>query len=161
MSDMARTVAEAKTSFFTEAEKDGSKCPCCMRYGKVYKRSINSSMAAVLILLHRYKHLGFTHVPTLINETAKASVAAAIRGDFAKLRYWGLIEEGFFVVDSSKKYNGTWRITPAGERFAKGEIRVSKYGWVYNTKLLRFGGPQVTIHDALTNKFDYTALMGA
>ena len=32
---------------------EGAECPCCLQHVKLYRRPITSSMAYVLILLHR------------------------------------------------------------------------------------------------------------
>lgn len=154
------TLAAAKAAFFEEARRKGAACPCCGRFGKVYKRKIHSGMAAVLVLMYRFQHLGFTHVHTLINATTSPAVAAAIRGDFAKLRYWGLLEEGF-ETDSRghKRYNGMWRITGQGASFVEGSIALPRYVWVYNGTSLGFHGEPITVYDALGDKFSYRELM--
>jgi len=156
------TLEEAKRAFFEEAKQDGAVCPCCERFGKVYKRKLHSSMVAVLLLLYRHRSLGFVHVHTLINQMSDPRVAAAIRGDFAKLRYWGLIEEGFEVQENEdKKHNGTWRITENGCLFAEGKLRVYSRIWLYNTKYLGVADYNtVDVHEALRDKFSYRELMG-
>jgi hypothetical protein len=154
------TLAQAKADFFAAARQQGSTCPCCGRFGKVYKRKLHSSMVAVLVLLNRFQSLGYTHVHTLINATTDPAVAAAIRGDFAKLRYWSLIEEGREVVKEKHVGNGKWRITEAGVRFCEGSLMVQKYVWVYNSDFLGFHGEKITIYDALGSKFSYGELMG-
>ena len=154
------TLAQAKADFFAAARQQGSTCPCCGRFGKVYKRKLHSSMVAVLVLLNRFQNLGYTHVHTLINATTSPAVAAAIRGDFAKLRYWGLIEEGHEVVRGSHVSNGKWRITEAGVRFCEGSLTVQKYVWVYNSAHLGFHGEHISVYDALGDAFQYAELMG-
>lgn len=152
----------AKAAFFEAARREGAKCPCCGRFGKVYKRKIHSGMAAILVLLYRFQSRGYTHVLTLVNATTSPAVAAAIGGgDFAKLRYWGLIQEGHTVNSKGhKKENGLWRITGAGARFVEGAETVSRYAWVYNNGFLGFHGEQISVYDALGDKFSYAELMG-
>jgi len=154
------TLAQAKAQFFEDARRQGAKCPCCGRFGKVYKRKLHSSMVAVLVLLQRFQHLGFTHVHTLINATTSPAVAAAIRGDFAKLRYWGLIEEGFENRGGKQVGSGKWRITGRGAQFVENAITVQRYVWVYNSDALGFHGEQISVYDALGDKFSYGELMG-
>jgi hypothetical protein len=43
-----KTLEEAQTEFYDDLI-EGTTCPCCDRWAKVYKRSINSSMAKGLI----------------------------------------------------------------------------------------------------------------
>jgi hypothetical protein len=156
-----KTLAEAKAEFFEAARHQGSICPCCGRFGKVYKRKLHSGMAAVLVLMYRFHNLGYTHIHTLINATTTPAVAAAIRGDFAKLRYWSLIEEEHVESpNGEKKSSGRWRITGAGARFVEGSETVQKYVWLYKGKCLGFIGESVTIHGALGDRFKYSELMG-
>lgn len=157
------TLAEARTKFMSEAQKQGSTCPCCNRFGKIYRRKINSGMSAVLILLYHHRaQSSFHHVPTLINSETPAAVAAAIRGDFAKLRYWDLLEEQALRVGESvvKRTSGKWRITDEGVQFVEGTLSVPKYVLVYNSEAFRTDGEYVSIHDTLRNKFSYAELMG-
>lgn len=166
----APTLAQAKGSYFAAAQKQGAVCPCCDRFGKVYKRKFHSSMSAVLILLYRHAvsskvttdvaNRGFIHTPTLINAATNPGVAAAIRGDFAKMRYWGLIEEGKTAAPTDKKYSGSWRITGEGARFVEGSTKIREYVWIYNTKALGFDGESISIQDSLGSRFSYRELMG-
>lgn len=150
----------ASKAFFEEAKGKGSKCPCCKRFGKIYRRKLHSSMAAVLILLYRYREHGYVHAHTLINTTTDPKVAAAIRGDFAKLRYWGLIEAGAKSGHTDKKYSGTWRITDAGCDFVTGRSRLFASILLYNSKYLDVGGDKtVDIYEVLGDRFSYKELM--
>lgn len=162
MQVLEQTISQAKAAFFEKARREGAKCPCCGCFGKVYKRKIHSGMAAILVLLYRFQSRGYTHVLTLVNATTSPAVAAAIGGgDFAKLRYWGLIEEELKVgTRGKKKGSGLWRITGLGARFVEGGNTVSRYAWVYNNGFLGFHGEQISIYDALGDKFSYGELMG-
>jgi hypothetical protein len=155
------TLAAAKAAFFAKARREGADCPCCGRFGKVYKRKIHSGMAAILVLMYRFQERGFTHVLTLVSATSSPAVAAAIGGgDYSKLRYWGFIEEGFELRDGKKHSNGMWRITGKGAQFVEGAITVPRYVWVYNGTALGFHGEPVSVYDALGDKFSYRELMG-
>ena len=156
------TLAEAREVFFRNAEEDGSDCPCCDRYGKIYKRKLHSAMAAVLVLLYRHRGLGFVHVHKL---NAMRGGRLDSRGDFAKLRHWGLIEESATTqkqsaYDIDKKRQGLWRITESGEAFVEGRIRVYERILIYNTECLGVAGVEtVDIHEALGSHFSYAELM--
>jgi len=155
-----KPLTEAKTEFFAQARRGGATCPCCGRFGKVYKRKIHSGMAAILVLLYRHQNLGYTHVLTLVSAAMTPSVAAHVGGgDFAKLRYWGLIEEQMHEVKGKKRGNGQWRITAAGAQFVENTATVQRYVWVYAGQPLGFHGEHISIHDALGDKFDYSELM--
>lgn len=162
---MTKPLAEAKEEFFALARRGGATCPCCGRFGKVYKRKIHSGMAAILVLLYRHQNLGFTHVLTLVSAAMTPSVAAHVGGgDFAKLRYWGLIEEQTKEVRGrggsvQLRGNGHWRITGAGAQFVEGTVTVQRHVWVYAGQALGFHGEHISIHDALGDKFSYAELM--
>jgi hypothetical protein len=159
---MTKPLAEAKQEFFEQARRGGAACPCCGRFGKVYKRKIHSGMAAILVLLYRHQNLGFTHVLTLVSAAMTPSVAAHVGGgDFAKLRYWGLIEEETHERVSKGKKCGTgrWRITGSGAQFVEGTATVQRHVWVYSGQALGFHGEHISIHDALGDRFSYAELM--
>lgn len=129
---------------------EGARCPCCNQFAKVYKRKINSAMAKALIQFYRAGGTTqFIHGPTLLG---------GARADEGKLRYWGLLEE-----ETERRPDGGragyWRVTPVGELFVQGKSTVYKYARVYDGRCLGLVGDQVTIKDALADKFDYAELM--
>jgi hypothetical protein len=140
---------------------DGATCPCCEQHAEVYKRPLTSSMAYVLCLLFRFHRSGFpVHVPTFIlQHITKASVAAAVRGDFAKLRYWGLLEEvlGERPDRSTTQVSiGYWKITPKGVAFVEGMSRVPSHVYLYNGERIdKHVETTVDIHEALGTRFHY------
>ena len=89
--DLQAPLAEAQAWLKGRMEA-GAVCPCCGQFAKVYKRTITSSMAFALVLVYRYfrSNRGWIHVPSYLAELAKNG--AAVRGgDWAKLRFWGLL----------------------------------------------------------------------
>lgn len=152
------TLAEAQEALKSHAA-DGAVCPCCRQLVKLYKREITSTMAYALILLHRHfeKSPGWLHVPEYLTEMVK--LGSTIRGgDFAKLRYWGLLEEMPEKKDGTKKA-GYYRMPEKGHQFAKGEVKVPKVVFLYNDNFLGFGPGEVTIHECLGKEFNYEDLM--
>jgi hypothetical protein len=141
----------------------GVYCPCCAQLVKIYEREITGSMAYVAILIHRHflhnNGEGWLHVPEYLSNMSV--IGAAVRGgDWAKLRYWKVIEE----KPEEKRKDGSprvgfYRITPTGISFVKGEIKVPRSILIYNDKFIRYGKGTVSIHDCLGKKFDYAALM--
>jgi hypothetical protein len=148
---------------------EGVICPCCELPAKVYKRKLNSSMAYVLLLMvGEYDMNGgaFMHVPSMINrKRLKPKVAASLRGDYAKLRYWGLIEQEKMPKkpqgeDRHKKTSGNWRPTWQGIQFAKGEINVASHAIIYGKRCMRLTEQTTTsVKDSLGDKWDYNELM--
>lgn len=95
------------------------KCPHCGQLMKIYRRAIRVPMLICL------KHLwAMGAYPAYVK--AREIPGYDGGGDFAKLRFWGLIEEGEPLH---------WRITYSGLKFLSGDLRVSKYRWVYDNKI--------------------------
>lgn len=156
------TLAEA-IDWLDRFIEEGAECPCCEQLAKIYKRKLNSAMAFVLLLLTRRRGDEWIHVPSFINaQVSDPAVAAAIRGDWAKLTHWGLIVALEGERPDGSKRNGYYKITRKGHRFAHNKIKVPKHIWFYN------GAPtdheddeQVSIVEALGDKFSYSELMAA
>jgi hypothetical protein len=133
---------------------DGHHCPCCTQLVKLYKRKINSTQARALILMFRECGRGWGHLPSL-----RTHLAPYHSNEEPKLRYWGLLEEEKAVRPDGGR-SGWWRVTEAGEAWITGEITVRKYARVFDGRCRGLAGPEITIHDALSTKFDYKELMG-
>ena len=69
-------------------EGDGGHCPCCDRWGKIYRRGLNSSMARSLIWLVQQPDRGdgWVHVP----DNAPAWLLRS--NQLGTLHLWGLLE---------------------------------------------------------------------
>lgn len=106
-------------------------------------------MARALIEMRNRAGLDFIHVPTFY----------ALGGDFAKLAYWGLVEE----ADEQREDGGRagwWRLTTKGEAFLRRQLKVPKYALVYDAKHLGFDDEEmVDIQDCLGNRFNLAELM--
>ena len=84
------TLESARSEMLSKAHsKHGAHCPCCERFIKLYRRPLSASMARYLIVLAKKSGTGN---PWLHVETDFRDVSIPSRGDYAKLRYWGLIE---------------------------------------------------------------------
>ena len=147
---MGTTVADA-IGFVAEHRKKGCDCPCCEQYVKEYGRTIHTSMALVLVALHKH----FTTTPGLewlhvskfpVNERFN------INGDYNYLRHWGLLEP-------HPEFVGHWRVTELGHQFVRGEARVPKKVFLFNNERVGASDQTISIEDALGRKFDYAALM--
>lgn len=147
----------------------GAPCPCCGQFTKLYRRPMNKSMAFVLLLIARYyrrydvKQDEWLHVPSYIAEVVASNPrrAAAVRGDWAKLKLWGLIEEKPAVRDDGSPRVGYWRMTQLGRQFVNREVKVPSHIYIYNGQPLpRTVDDLVTIDDALTTEFNYSEIMG-
>jgi hypothetical protein len=158
------TLHEAK-KWLRGMSKKGAKCPCCTQLAKIYRRKLNSSMAYILLIIVREYRLNggaFIHVPSMINRKGmEPAVAAAVRGDWAKLAFWGLIEEKKKDDDDTqKRTSGKWRPTGLGIAFVNDKATVPRYCNFYDGRALSFSDDEkTTIKDALGDKFDYVDLM--
>jgi len=131
---------------------DGSNCPCCGQLVKIYRRKLYGQMAYQLILLYKMGG-GFHHIKKLGNPAAGG-------GDFAKLRYWGLVVEKPNPNDPSKRTSGYWCITLKGIQFVEGNINLPTHCNIYNGQVKTFSTTLGSIKKALGIKFNYAQLMG-
>jgi hypothetical protein len=151
--DASMTLGQASTMLRGRMDK-GAPCPCCGQFAKIYRRKINSGMAYGMVLF--FKKFGWdqqwVHVP---RETSLSRLG----GDWAKLALWGLIEERGEVREDGGKHAGWWRITEAGVAWVSGRIRVPRFVNLYNGEVLGVDGDQVSIKDAIGDRFNYDELM--
>ena len=141
-------LSEAKERTLNQIEV-GVECPCCGQFAKEYRRKLNSAMALYLIRLCKLTG-GYHHISEIGLVTGG--------GDFAKLKYYGFIEEEI-NENTAKRTSGVWKLTPEGRAFARNESTVTSHFRIYNSKLLGFSGEQINIIDALGQRFNYEELM--
>ncbi len=135
-----------------EHRRVGVDCPCCGLFVKVYKRKLNSGMAAALCWLVRNSAGQFVHV----NEEGPRYILRR-GGEWTLLRYWGLIEEQ--PTDDSKRTSGLWRPTQLGRDFVARTAMVKSHALCFNRDCLQLVGSSVDIIDCLGNAFSYPELM--
>lgn len=136
------TVGEVR-EWLREQMLDGTRCPCCHRKVKVYRRKLHRTIARALI--HMYWNRGADGLFDITTHLLTHN------GDTAKLRYWGLISPG--------PEEGVWALTEKGELFVRGLVRVPSHAETYNGVLLEVNGDEISIRDALGARFDYDELM--
>jgi hypothetical protein len=148
-------MAQAKRVTMEKAKQKGTECPCCGQFVKVYRRTINSTMARQLITAHAKHGTEWFHTRDVV------LMDSAGAGDFSKLECWGLIRRAPHVQgEEGKRTSGMWKITPLGQEFIAGKKLVPKYAFIYNGTLLELGGVDMHIQHALGKKFDYREIMG-
>ena len=130
-------------------EDDGTNCPCCDRFAKIYRRKINPGMARIIIVMRQRLNEWF-HVKDLERFSRNVS----------QLGWWGLVESRSKDEEEDKKCSGLWRLTHQGRLFADGITRVPKYAVIYSCEVLGFEGDTVSIEETLGDKFSYSKLMG-
>lgn len=140
-------------------EKDFNKgfvCDCCGQFVKAYHRKLNTSMAVVLLLMYRFGKKDFFHVEQWLKEIGRPE----LRADFHKLRFWNLIEAKVADREDGSKRNGFYKITGRGIMFCESKLAVKETVVLYNNKFQHFEGNEITIQQALRNKFNYNELIG-
>lgn len=154
----AYTLDEATTALrqrVRDGLDDGIVCPCCDQLAKRYRRRLNAGMAAALCwLVRRYQADPRWYSPT--DEAPRYVVRIA--GEFARLRYWGLIESQA-NDDTAKRCSGLWRPTSYGIAFASRTVAVPPIALVFNGDCHGLTGDPVHIEDCLGTRFDYSELM--
>jgi len=135
-------------------EGDGAHCLCCDRWGKVYRRNLNASMARALMWLVNQEDRGdgWVHVPSSAPPWMLRS------HQLPTLQLWGLVE-GFSSGDSKLQSSGLWKPTQLGVAFANNRATVQKYVYVYNNMVRDTEGDQIFIGDALGSKYNYEEIM--
>ena len=142
------TLEEAK-KYLRDNFSEGVPCPCCTQLVKLYGYKINVGMVVVLIKMYKF---GKEWVHPLIDLKTN-------NGDYAKLRFWGLVEPKSKEPTEDKKASGYWRITEEGKKFVEGNKLVKEKAFLFNNKCYGFKGKEITIIEALGKKFSYSELM--
>ena len=147
------TLEDVRSLWSQTIRDKGGYCPCCDRWGKIYPRRFNATMAKSLIWLAAWEQDdGWCDVP---NSAPKSVVRT---NQLPTTRWWGLAERQP-SGDSAAKHSGWWRVTDKGNRFARGMIAVSKEVFTYNAEVLHFGDDLIYIKDAFKTSFDYEEVM--
>ena len=132
----------------------GCSCPVCGQYCKTYKRKLNSAQAAFICwLVREWRKVPDEWINVPIRYPHK------IGGEYGKLAHFGLAVLQPNPDDSSKKTSGMWKPTWHGVQFVRGSITVPKYIFLYDNNLEGVSSDQITIREALGEKFDYAELM--
>lgn len=152
MSTKHEFLAELRTIWRGIIGDEGGHCPCCDRWGKIYPRSLNETMARSLVwLAHHSANGDWVDVP-------KRAPRWLVRSNqLPTLRWWGLVER-LDTEDATKKHSGLWRATKRGLLFSQNRLQVPKKVYTYNAVVEGFSEELVTIKDCV-ERFDYSAVM--
>ena len=147
-----KTLAEARKDFRERIKGDGTRCPCCRRWGKINPYQVNSTQIRGMIwMLKRFRRNEWV-------EIAKAPKLILRSKSLATLHHWELLESKP-NVDPDKKGSGFWRLTPKGRDFVRNKTTVPKYAFVFDNKLIKFSRQHTDVIAALGKKFSYQELM--
>lgn len=133
----------------------GGHCAVCDRWGKVYSRPINRTMARSLVWLcgAATNDEGWTDVP----KTAPRWVVQS--NQLPTLRWWGLVERKGNEGETKTKHSGYWRPTASGLDFVFRGARIPKSVFTYNDTVQGYSYELVAIADCFEDNFDYAATM--
>ncbi len=136
---------------------DGDNCPNCGQLVKLYRRTLPSATARVMIALwHVNEGRQYVYLPQILDGMTRTPQ----QGGYATYgHHWKLMKQQPGVRDDGSNRVGWWRLTNLGRDFILGQATVPKYAHVYNNECFGFSGPQWTIQQALGTKFNYHALM--
>ena len=143
--------------------ENGATCPCCRQFVKLYKRPLGAGMASSLIAIYRWFLRNSGQEWMSITEELKKMKINAGSSNTAILRHWGLLEKFEGERDDGSKRVGLYRMTDLGRDFVLGRVSVTKHIYQYNDEIVKVADPdlsQISVHEALGNKFDYNVLMG-
>lgn len=153
------TVEELAAQFTAEIHRPGGGmvCPCCDRFGKVHRRKINSSMAAVLIDMAKRPVGEWIDSRDYYGLDAKPVRCMEI----GKLRHYGFVEAKPLEPGQDQKDSGFWRVTTKGRLFAQGMIKVRPIAVTFDNRCLSREGDHVFIQECLGDRFSYPELMAS
>lgn len=135
-------------------EGDGGHCPVCDRWGRIYGRGLNETMARSLIwLVSAPMDGGWVDVPL------KAPRWVVRSNQLPTLKWWGLVERCPNDKDSKLKHSGLWRPTALGYDFVNAGARVPKKVFTYNDQVEAHSAETVAIHQCFKQQFDYQEVM--
>tara|TARA_R110002020_G_scaffold49844_4_gene141544 strand:+ start:722 stop:1303 length:582 start_codon:yes stop_codon:yes gene_type:complete len=130
-----------------------SRCSHCGANSKVYAYKLGSYARVLIWMAYNSEHEEYVHIPT--------SGAINGGGDYAKLRYWGLIEKSPTNPGSKKRSTGLWKLTELGRNFALNKATVNGVCYYSHPpgEVLGFEPDHISIVDALGRYFNYEELM--
>lgn len=156
----SKTLLSEVHEFNRENWEEGCICAGCGQLVKLYPYSINKNAARSLIMIYQLSKQsedGWVHVQ---NEFSDKYNLKATAMSYIILKHWGFIVPMAENNDPDKNASGYWAITKKGIDFAMHRIEVPKTAMVYNNGAREFRGNNITISQALTEKFSYKELMG-
>lgn len=145
------TLQRAKNHIRQGWKTNGCICPCCGQDVVLRERHLYSGQMKSLIALYKAGD-GYHHV-------SKLDPPPAGGGDFAKLRFWELIEQKI-NSDTRKRTSGMWRITEKGINFVEGKIRIPRSCHIFNKKVREWHDEDIDVIGAIKKRFNYYEVMG-
>lgn len=141
------TLYDARTGWDTTIKGKGGFCPCCDRWGKVYKLKLNKSLARAL---HWIASNGDASGWVDVQNNAPRWMLKS--KTYSLLAHWGLIE-------SRLQRSGIWRATAKGTLFVAGLDTAPAAVYVFDDKVVGVDSTQVTYTSCLGVDFNRDELL--
>jgi hypothetical protein len=140
-------MAEMKDKWRKTIEGDGGFCPCCGKWGKIYKYKLSQHLALALrwIMVHGDEE-GWVDVQ-------KKGPRWMLRAKtYPLLVHWQMIE-------GAAKRSGIWRVTQKGREFATGQTSAAAAVWVYDNTIYEVSDSLTSYRGCFGKHFDFDELM--
>jgi len=145
---------QLRKSWRATIEHDGGYCPVCDRWGRIYARNINKTMAHSLMWLCQAgkDENGWVDVPTNAPRWLVRS------NQLATLRWWELVVRRG-NDDPKNKHSGMWKATKLGVDFVHGVQKIPEKVYTYKGDVEVVSQNLVHISECFKEYFDYEQLM--
>lgn len=137
--------------------KDGTHCPCCGKYCRTYRRTLNKAQARALLWMARVAGPdGWVYMPSMAPKwITKAN-------QHSTMKHWRLVDTRP-TDDPERKGSGWWRVTALGHAWLSGSLKVPRQVFEYNDQCVGRSDDEVEFFDVLCigDFFRYDELMSA
>ena len=135
-------------------EGDGGHCPVCDRWGRIYARGINKTMAQSLMWLCQ----AVKDEDNWVDVPANAPRWLVRSNQLATLRWWSLVERR--GNDNPKnKHSGMWKATKLGADFVCGAKKIPDKVYTYKGEVEIVSQNLIHISECFKEYFDYEKVM--
>ena len=142
-------LARMRHNWSKSIEGEGAYCPCCGKWGKVYKIKLSQHLA--LCLRWIITHLDSEGWVDVQNKAPRWRLKSKT---YPLLEHWGLIE-------SKATRSGIWTATAKGHNFASGDITLPGAVYIYDNKQWGFEEEHVSFRGCFGKHFDFEEMMSA
>lgn len=145
----AEYLERLRTSWNQTIEGEGGHCPCCGKWGKVYKTKLNQHLA--LCLKWIVDHASDDGWVDVQNRAPRWMLKSKT---YPLLEHWTLIE-------SRATRSGIWAATRRGRDFVQGLSTMPEAVYIYDNRRWGFAESEVNFRQCFGKHFDFDELMSA
>lgn len=140
-------LAKQRSDWNKSIEADGAHCPCCGKWGKIYKTKLSQHLALCLRWIDQH---GDEEGWVDVQNTAPRFMLKS--KTYPLLEHWGLIE-------SQAHRSGIWRSTLKGADFLAGSNNQPSAVYIYDNKVWGFDAESISFRACFGVHFDFEELM--